>query len=240
MFSHPSAWPLHDAALAGDVLRLQEILDGGENVNTTNEYRSTALLYAAKANQMEAAALLIRHGARVDASNNARTTALHCAASSGHLLMCKFLIDKGADLRKQDEDTDTALDVAKEEGQQDVCAYLEAVHMALAEGELREAMASDDVRTITLAVDRAEDEEVVGSRLISAAKDRLSLRTPRAAAESRAAEELAEVRRALAAAEMAAEAVAATSTRRMLLAATAGALLVVGLVVVSGIRRRNW
>lgn len=228
---------LHDAALAGDVPHLMKLLDDGADVNSANEYDSTPLLYAAKANSLQAAALLIERGARVNSRNNAKTTALHCAASSGHIAMCELLIRHGADIRAQDEDLDSPLDVAKEEGQHDTCKYLEKMRLQMAEGEIRDAMASGDARRITVAVDRAEDEEVVDAALIGKAKDRIStLRKPPAqqAAEARVAEELAEAKKALAAAQAA----AANSTRRMLLAAAAGAVLAVGLAAVLGSRRR--
>lgn len=227
--THPSASPLHDAALAGDVRRLTEILDGGDvDVNLPNEYQSTALLYAAKTGQLEASALLIKRGARVDSRNSSLTTALHCASSSGHLAMCKLLVESGADPRVRDEDRDTAFDMAKEEGHEHVCEYLKAALSARAERELREAMASGDARALAMAVDQAEEEEVVAPSLISEAKQRLLSPAGPTVAERRAAAELAEAQRALAAAEAA----AAKSNRAMLLAAGAATILALGVVAV--------
>ena len=248
MAPHP-ATTIHDAALYGNVPLLTQLLDSGVDIDTTNEYRSTALLYAAKANKLEAAALLIARGASINYPNNSKTTALHCAASSGHLHMCQALVAKGGDMRARDEDWDTPLEVAKEEGMRDVCNYLEQARVESAERELREAMASGDARTMTVAVERAEEEELAPSKLIGAVHARIaSLRqpqasTPRAAAadetrvyEKRAGEELAEAKRALAAMEAA----AAASIRRMLYSAVAGAVLAVGMFAAVGaaVRRR--
>ena len=228
---------LHEAALAGDVRELTRILDSGVDVDTTNEFQSTALLYAAKAGRYGAAELLIARKASVDARNNSMTTALHCAASSGHLEICKLLLQKGADVRALDEDRDNALEMAKEEDQHDVCKYLEAAHAVLAERELREAMASGDAQAIGAAVDRAEEEGFLRSSLIVEAKKRLRPPQERRAAapppgfppaaaaaaeRQEAAKELAEARRALAAAEAK---VAAKGRQAVVFAVAAAAIL---------------
>ena len=215
------------------------MLDSGVSVDVTNEYGTTALLYAAKTDQQEAAALLLARGARVNATNGAKTTALHCAASGGHLAMCRLLIENGAYLRAKDEDRDTPLDVADEEGQLECCAYLKKASVAMAETELREAAAGSDARALTMAIERAEDEELVSEKLIASARDRLAILhgVPAVGASlQRTSDELEEAKRALAAMEAAAE----HATRRMLMAAAIGAVLAAGLVAaLGGMRRRR-
>ena len=249
---------LHDAALAGDVRRLNELLDGGADVNGPNQYRSSALLYAAKTNQLQAAALLIERGAHVLMPNNSKTTALHCAASTGNIAMCQLLVAKGADVRAEDEDGDSPIDVAEDGGWEDVCAFLRQQKLTAAEAELRKAALGDDARRLALALEKAEDEELVGPHLLSEAQDRLArlesarLRpkapdaahgavasTGPAAAHLQAAEELEAARQALAEATLRLQQAGEAQTRRLLGALLAGAVAAGLLVAFFGAQRKR-
>ena len=245
---------LHEAALVGDLLRLNELLDGGADVNEPNQYRSSALLYAAKTEQLEAAKLLIKRGAHVLMPNNSKTTALHCAASTGNVAMCQLLVDNGADVRALDEDGDSPIDVAEEGGWQDACTLLRQAKRHTAEAELRAAALSGDVRRLAIALETAEDEELVRPHLISEAQDRLSaLQSGRtqaptpgvthgaasAASDLRAAEELAAAKQALAEATAQLQRVGEANTRRLLGALIAGAVTAGLLVAIIGARRQR-
>lgn len=234
---------------------LSKLLDEGADVDTPNQHRSTPLLYAAKKNQLDVAAMLIERGARVGLCNDSKTTALHCAASSGHLAMCQLLVAKGADLRAEDEDSDTPLCVATEGGWQEVIAFLTQVRLAQAEAELRTAMESGDSGKLAVALVRAEGEEVVGTSLLSEASARQAglHRSPSRVAASTtasqggtglagaaaAAKELAEAKRALEAASERLRLEGEAHKRRLLVAAVTGAIIAVGLLTLAGGRRQQ-
>lgn len=243
---------LHDAALAGDLIQLRLLLDGGADVNQTNEFRSTALLYAAKVNQLEAAMMLIERGAHVNIANSSKTTALHCAASSGHLAMCELLLDKGADLRCLDEDCDSPIDVAEEGGWPEVCNFLTSARYASAMAELRHAMRGGDARQLAVDLERAEDEELVPPQLLSEARDRLeAMRNPtgrsaEAVTDVRASDgataqtaELEVARQALAEATAQLQLEGEARARLVRCVAAAGALVAVGLLAVLALSGRR-
>lgn len=248
---------LHDAVLAGDVRLLNQLLDDGAMVNEPNQYRSTPLLYAAKTDQLDVAVLLIKRGAQVNMFNHSKTTALHCAASSGHLAMCQLLVQHGANVSTEDEDCDTPLCVATEGGWPDVVTFLKQAKLKTAEAELRTAMENSDARKLSSSLEKAEDEEVVGSLLLSQAHDLLAKmrRPPQATikasdadaargpselvtAEVQADDELAMVKLALEEATERLKQEGEAHTHRLLFAVVTGAVFALGLLALSGRRQR--
>ena len=249
---------LHDAALAGDLAHIRQLLaTGASSVDERNEYKSTALLYAAKTHQLDAARVLIEHGAAINLVNTSQMTALHCAASSGDLAICQLLVSEGGDLSAVDEDGDTPSDVAADGGWREVREFLDQARRAEAEAELREAAAGGDARKLFAAIEQAEDQEVVGRESLAAARESLAnLRRRGAPAADREAAAAAEAARAaeeqaaqLAAAklELAAtkEALAAAAEQRarqetkMLVAAAAVCVVMVSVLVARGVVARR-
>ncbi|TIQ75095.1 MAG: ankyrin repeat domain-containing protein, partial [Mesorhizobium sp.] len=91
-----TAGPLHDAAREGDAAKVGELLAQGEDVNSRDESRETALIDAALAGKVEVATVLIEAKADVDARNDRGFSALHAAAYSGSLEIAELLLDHGA------------------------------------------------------------------------------------------------------------------------------------------------
>ena len=81
-----SAGPLHDAVKDGDLARLQELIDAGEDLTADDKFVGTALHWAALTNNIEAARLLIGSGADVNLPKiGSQQTALHLAAERGSI-----------------------------------------------------------------------------------------------------------------------------------------------------------
>jgi ankyrin repeat protein len=142
---HP---PIHQAAAAGDLERLQELLDAGVPVDFPGWMGDTPLHAAASAGQVEAARLLIERGAAVNSRRDSGDTPLHWAASGP---VAELLLTGGADLEAANEFGGTPLHRAAQFGCEEVVARLlqrgaaaEArsrwgecpLHMAAAEGHL--------------------------------------------------------------------------------------------------------
>jgi tetratricopeptide (TPR) repeat protein len=88
--------PLQQAAMKGDVKKVQELLDKGANVN---EWKwGTPLMFAASEGKLEVVKLLVSRKAEVNATSQGGWTALGWAAMNGHQDIVDFLIISGADV----------------------------------------------------------------------------------------------------------------------------------------------
>src|SRR5262245_26444155 len=93
---------IHDAARAGALGRIQELIDAGTPIDLPEDTgrRGTPLHEAVVAGQIEAVRLLIRHGADVNAreAGAGQSTPLHRATGRGGGPIAQLLIEHGADV----------------------------------------------------------------------------------------------------------------------------------------------
>jgi ankyrin repeat protein len=93
------AGPLHDAVKDGDLARLQELIEAGEDLAAQDKFVGTALHWAALKNDSDAARLLINAAADVNSPKvGGHETALHIAAERGSAEVATILIEAGADI----------------------------------------------------------------------------------------------------------------------------------------------
>ncbi|KAF8059383.1 ANKRD39 [Scenedesmus sp. PABB004] len=116
-------------AATGALERLERVLAArpdalhGDGAGGGSGY--TPLHYAARAGQLKAVQLLLRHGAAVDAATRAGgATPLQRAAHTGHLEVAEALLAAGADPLLADADGETPLHKAAAQGHADVAAAL--------------------------------------------------------------------------------------------------------------------
>jgi cytochrome c2 len=112
---HSMAGEIHDAARAGDVARIDQILSSGVDVNEASSF-GTALHFAVLSDQVEAGRLLVEHGADVNAASKALGTPLHVAAREGHVEFAEILIEAGAVIDVRDNYEMTPLHFAALKG----------------------------------------------------------------------------------------------------------------------------
>ena len=86
------------AARAGDVRRLEEQLDAGEEISLRDRYGQTALMLAAHAGHLDAVESLVRRGADLNATAKYGLSALMLAIVAGHEPVARALVRAGADL----------------------------------------------------------------------------------------------------------------------------------------------
>jgi ankyrin repeat protein len=93
------AGPLHDAVKDGDLARLQELIEAGEDLAAQDKFVGTALHWAALKDNVDAARILIDAGADVNLPKiGGQETPLHIAAERGSAEVATLLIDAGADI----------------------------------------------------------------------------------------------------------------------------------------------
>ncbi|MFZ5807592.1 MAG: ankyrin repeat domain-containing protein [Verrucomicrobiota bacterium] len=100
---------LLQAASRGDAKTIQGF-DG--DVNITDQYGFTPLMYAVAGGHFKAALSLIKKGADVNMSDPEDSTSLLIAVKKGHLKLCKLLLRKGATPDISDHDSIPAIDLA--------------------------------------------------------------------------------------------------------------------------------
>src|SRR5689334_17189659 len=84
--------PVIDAAKGGDRDTLKALIQKKADVNAADGDGSTALLWAAYKDDVEAADLLIRAGAKVNAASDLGATPLWAAAQNGSSAMTRRLL----------------------------------------------------------------------------------------------------------------------------------------------------
>src|SRR5687768_8148075 len=87
--------PIVEAARAGDRAAVQRLLQAGTAVNAPAVDGTTALHWAADADHLELARLLIKAGADTNAVNRYGVTPLSAAAQHGGAAMLSLLLDAG-------------------------------------------------------------------------------------------------------------------------------------------------
>ena len=115
------------ACREGDLERVRQLIQDGQDVNRGNRYGWTPLMLAAANGHNQVMRMvreLIRAGADVNGQDKYKQTALHKASWKGHYGVVKTLAEAGANLNVQDEDGMTPLMRAAEEGHANVVVEL--------------------------------------------------------------------------------------------------------------------
>ena len=89
---------LYEAAEAGDLRDIEELLKAGANVNAVIHGDGTPLLGAARKGQLAVVSLLLGRGADPNIPARGDGTALIVAAAAGHANIVTLLLERGADM----------------------------------------------------------------------------------------------------------------------------------------------
>lgn len=104
---------LREAALAGDVARVKQLIAQGADVNAASDGGETPLIRAVRGKSLEAVKLLVDAGADPNAKTSDGRTALHFAADKLAYPIVQYLVYRGADINAADKLRSTALDYAE-------------------------------------------------------------------------------------------------------------------------------
>ena len=91
---------VHDLALRGEKESLRALLNTGCDVNATDNWEMTPLMWAAQMGNTECVQLLLERGADACKSNSSGRsghTAVHCAITGGHLEVLRLLLASAQD-----------------------------------------------------------------------------------------------------------------------------------------------
>lgn len=159
--------PLIVAAKNGDTATVNRLLVSGGNPDTPDEYKLTALNWAAYSGHLAAAQALVEHRATVDAHGNAHGwTPLMNAAGMGHPDVAAYLVAHGADVNMTTPQGLTPLMYAAANGHDDVVVLLldhgAAIDAADGENETAFAKAKEGKqdKTASLLLARGADPTI--------------------------------------------------------------------------------
>lgn len=91
------------AAIAGDMATMRSLLGAGAELERTDVFQRTAIMYAAMYGHLEACQCLLQHRAHVDARSFGGSTPLIAAAYRGHEEVVQMLLSHGATTEAADE-----------------------------------------------------------------------------------------------------------------------------------------
>lgn len=106
---------LHDRAAYGDFEGVRRLLEGGADMEETDDEGMTALMRACLAEENGIAVYLVEHGANISAhADDDGLTALHCACMAStkkndNLSLVKYLLEHGASNTERCHDGSTVL-----------------------------------------------------------------------------------------------------------------------------------
>ena len=116
--------PLHVAAMKGDVLTLDYVLQVSSQVDVTTLGEDTPLHLASLHSKADAAVFLLKNGADVNKSNKFGNTALHLSSLQGNVNTMKVLLEYQADINANNIEGNTPLHLASLQGKASAVHYL--------------------------------------------------------------------------------------------------------------------
>ena len=117
--------PLLDAACRQHWTEVHRLLDARSSVNESGYGGQSALMFAARAGEVDVVNVLLAASADVNAPDLVRNTPLHEAAARGHSTCVAPMLEARADLWASGFRGATALDIAHREGHMTVVGVLE-------------------------------------------------------------------------------------------------------------------
>ncbi|WP_025784622.1 ankyrin repeat domain-containing protein [Sporosarcina sp. D27] len=115
---------LISAVAEGDTKTVLELLEGGADINATNNQGDTALMAATKKNNVDTVKVLIEQGADINIQNNNKDNVLLYAGAEGLLEIVKLAVQAGADTTITNRFGGTALIPASDRGHVDIVEEL--------------------------------------------------------------------------------------------------------------------
>ena len=118
--------PLIEAASEGNLEKVNELLNAGENPNEYNEFGASPLLLAVDNEDMEMIELLLQNGADPNLQDDFGWTPFMSAILTDNVDIGKIMLEAGADPLLKDEEDMSAYDHAKDIGNEDFIRLLDS------------------------------------------------------------------------------------------------------------------
>jgi ankyrin repeat protein len=137
------------AALEGDLVTVQRLIERGASPDTSDREGSTLLMLAARSGHVPVVSYLLSQKASVNARNQFGDTALMAASLKGQVAVAKVLLENGAELNPPGW---TPLHYAAFDGRTEMIKFL------LDKGAAKNAVAPNEYTPLMLAVRNGHEE----------------------------------------------------------------------------------
>lgn len=137
------------AALDGDLVTIQRLLERGASPDSADREGSTLLMLAARSGHVPVVSYLLRQKASVNARNSFGDTALMAASLKGQVEVAKVLLENGAELNPPGW---TPLHYAAFDGRTEMIRFL------LDKGAAKNAVAPNEYTPLMLAVRNGHED----------------------------------------------------------------------------------
>ena len=123
--SHAFCGEIHDAAKAGDLVKVKALLNANPDLVNNNDTNGwTPLELAAANNREDVVKLLLASKADVNAQDNVGLTPLHCAVNNGYTNVVVVLLANKADINVRAKNGQTPLHLASSQNRKDMVELL--------------------------------------------------------------------------------------------------------------------
>jgi ankyrin repeat protein len=147
--------PLAEAAAAGNLDKVKELISGGAGINSKNSYGETALHEACAPGRLETVKFLIENKADLEAKTNVGFTPLHTAVRSKNLELVKLLISKGCNVNALNNTSVSSMHLAAYDNSCEIIKLLHSNGAKLQHGD------NDGETPLTYAAHSKENLEAV-------------------------------------------------------------------------------
>lgn len=115
---------LIDASKSGRASVVEEMINGGAQIDVRNEEKLSALHLASRNGHLDVVKLLVENGANINIERGIGMTPLYHATLGGNLDVVKYLFEKGAELNVRNENGWTPMLCACNNGNLDIVQFL--------------------------------------------------------------------------------------------------------------------
>lgn len=124
IFYFQSETELVKAAYNADLVKIQELINTGSDVNAKGMDDWTALTISSREGNLKVVEFLLKHDANINQLEGGGNSALFWAVFYGHLDVIKLLLQHGADPNKKGTKNKLPIEIAREKGFNQIAALL--------------------------------------------------------------------------------------------------------------------
>lgn len=155
------------AAKQGNVKEVEELIQKGHDVNTTDSEGSSPLMYAAESGNIKLVEVLLNNGGYLLQANKCLRTPLHFAMQRGNKEMVVFLLSNGARVGIRDHAGNTPLNLAVIRAAVDIVKLLATPNVIDIPNDRNNTPLDNAIEMYRVAIYNTSDYDIITRFLLS-------------------------------------------------------------------------